>query len=323
MKTAIIITRHHDREVDLILRRLYDLKVPYLRFDLSEFGSKVKFSSNNAVQLNRLTVGERIVEISNVGIFWYRKPIRYEGPERFTGETRKYMVAEYRATFLAWLTSFDTIPWMNHPHSIERASSRIKQVQVAENYGFLIPKTIYTNDPTDIQAFAKQVPGALIKSVSGEVLFTENEVHYPFVRSIGSQDEASLGSVRLMGACLQSPIDGQEYRVTVVGQNVYAATIHVTGDKCNLADWKWHRQDESVKFVSSTLPVEIANSLLAICKVFNLNYGAFDLILSGEDWYFLELNPQGIWHWLDIKTNLPIGDAHVRFIAEHCGYDCH
>lgn len=40
---------------------------------------------------------------------------------------------------------------------------------------------------------------------------------------------------------------------------------------------------------------------------YNLNYGAIDFILDkNENYVFLELNPEGLWGWLDILANTSI-----------------
>lgn len=43
---------------------------------------------------------------------------------------------------------------------------------------------------------------------------------------------------------------------------------------------------------------------------FGLEFGAFDLILTPEnEYYFLELNANGQWGWIQYMTGLPIKEA--------------
>ena len=45
-------------------------------------------------------------------------------------------------------------------------------------------------------------------------------------------------------------------------------------------------------------------------KHFNLEFGAFDFILSKSgELYFLEVNPNGQWYWLEDLTGVLISDA--------------
>lgn len=60
------------------------------------------------------------------------------------------------------------------------------------------------------------------------------------------------------------------------------------------------------------LPREIEEKCFALMKCLNLRYGAIDLVCDrkGKLW-FLEINPNGQWAWIENLTGYPIAAAIV------------
>ena len=69
--------------------------------------------------------------------------------------------------------------------------------------------------------------------------------------------------------------------------------------------------DYSITAVDSS----IEEFCLAMLDALGLQFGAFDFIVdtSGE-LYFLEVNPNGQWYWLEDKTGALISDAIVSIL---------
>lgn len=62
--------------------------------------------------------------------------------------------------------------------------------------------------------------------------------------------------------------------------------------------------------LTTALSSDVEEKLLMMLRRLNLNYGAFDLILTPEGKYvFLELNPNGQYLWIEHLTKLPISEA--------------
>ncbi|MBD1826426.1 hypothetical protein NDI47_09430 [Microcoleus vaginatus GB1-A2] len=50
---------------------------------------------------------------------------------------------------------------------------------------------------------------------------------------------------------------------------------------------------------------------------FGLNFGAFDIIRDEDDTlYFIELNPNGQWYWIEILTKMAMVRATVELIED-------
>ena len=63
------------------------------------------------------------------------------------------------------------------------------------------------------------------------------------------------------------------------------------------------------------LPEEIATACQRLMKALNLRFGAVDLVLAPNgQYYFLEINPNGQWLWLEDKLGFPITNKIMEWL---------
>ena len=102
-----------------------------------------------------------------------------------------------------------------------------------------------------------------------------------------------------------------DIRLTIVGQKAFAVAIDSQINAETRIDW---RKGENL------LPhrkIELPHSLIRKCQkmlsVLELQYGAFDFILDKfGNHYFLEVNPNGQWAWIECQTGYDISGAIVN-----------
>lgn len=98
----------------------------------------------------------------------------------------------------------------------------------------------------------------------------------------------------------------------------FATAIHSQDYAETEVDWRaWDLCDFSLRHEPIELPNRIAVSCQSITAHYGLSYSAIDLVL-GQDgtYYFLEMNPNGQWAWIEHKTGYPIRDA----LIDRMGY---
>jgi glutathione synthase/RimK-type ligase-like ATP-grasp enzyme len=102
-----------------------------------------------------------------------------------------------------------------------------------------------------------------------------------------------LDSVRLAPCQFQEYIQKQsELRVTVIGDDVFAAEIHSQAHEKTSIDWRHY--DVQIPYCKATLPSDMIERCLALTRSYNLNFSAMDLVLTPDGRYvFLENNPNG------------------------------
>ena len=102
-----------------------------------------------------------------------------------------------------------------------------------------------------------------------------------------------------------------DIRVTIIGTSVFATAIHSQDYPETMVDWRlWDVYDFDLRHEAIVLPSSLAERCRQITQYYGLKYAAIDLIqtLQGK-FFFLELNPNGQWAWIEQKAGHPIRDA--------------
>lgn len=83
--------------------------------------------------------------------------------------------------------------------------------------------------------------------------------------------------------------------------------IHTHSEQAAL---DWRKSSRDVSYTIEHLPQEIEQKLLQLVRHFGLQFSSADVILTpSSDYYFVELNPNGQWFWLQPPTGLPMAEA--------------
>lgn len=104
----------------------------------------------------------------------------------------------------------------------------------------------------------------------------------------------------------------------MIGKKHFVCRIdskHINDADVNL-DWRSIEPDKLVH-VPDNLPDVYIDKLFKMLDELGLNFGAFDVIQDDDDTlYFIELNPNGQWHWIEVLTGMPMVKAMRELIEE-------
>lgn len=297
----------HYRCVAEELRRMG--QEPFL-VEIPKLGNEARFTmATGGERYERWSVpGHDPVDLEQVSCVWYRRvypPVLMPGPA--SRADTDWALREWReattGAFAASGARFVSAPWAQ-----ELAGMKPYQLRIAQSLGLRVPDTIMTNDAGAARTFVHKHAGRVVHKV----------VKTPRDRFVGTRkwhpdDDAELQWLHLTPTFFQEQIVAPyELRITVVGRRIFAAEFAVgagvTDARSILDDtFKPHR-----------LPLETEDLLLKLMDELGLQYGTIDLKLceSGE-YVFLEINPQGQYLYVEIKTGMPI----TRAMAELLAYD--
>jgi hypothetical protein len=257
--------------------------------------------------------------ISRVKSVWYRKPQIYQDDLPVPKEFKRYSLTALRNHANSLYSLFPDAFWLSDYYSIQHAGSKPRQLEVARSLGFHIPATLATSDPGAAAAFLKK---------HGEVVVKKQATWLP-VHEVGYLDfpttiikkgqKVNLAGLHLAPAIFQQSIAVDfELRVTVVGEKVFAASIRDEGDTTQpeaVRDWRFGYSEGATKFEPHEISSSLEEKCVKLVKAFGLFYGAIDLIVDkkGKTW-FLEINPNGQWAFIEEDTGLPIGKAIAQLL---------
>lgn len=229
---------------------------------------------------------------------------------------QKFIENELFGMLIGSLVSNPKITWHNHPDSIFSSSFKLKQLCIAKSVGFEIPKTIVSSNSSELRDFwfRYQECGVIIKSVfMGHVAVVENKHELLFANRVTRKHIDQLPKYCSPPILFQALVQKKrELRVVVVNSEVFCCTI---GNDINVIDWR--TEDKPTQFSEIIdLSTEIKAMCVSILSKLELNMGVLDLIedIRG-DYYFLEVNQQGGWGWLETKLGLPISKNIVNSLT--------
>jgi glutathione synthase/RimK-type ligase-like ATP-grasp enzyme len=250
------------------------------------------------------------LRLENVGAAYYRRPGAPEPAGARDEATAKYLADEWSAVTKALWNALEG-RWLSSPFAILRAEDKPRQLAMASALGLDVPETLISNDFAAASAFVAE-GGAIGKPLrhsliergdAGEVLFTAR------LDPLKAMDQTA---VSLAPVIYQREVrKAYDVRATVIGDRVFAAAIHSQDHDETEVDWRSGTRLD-LRHEAIELPANIIDKCRALTQKLDLRYGAIDLIADQDGRYwFLEINPNGQWAWIERRTGLPLASAIV------------
>jgi glutathione synthase/RimK-type ligase-like ATP-grasp enzyme len=188
-----------------------------------------------------------------------------------------------------------------NPTAPDWTHSKPFQLALLEKAGLPVPRTVWTNDPATVRAFADGGRVAY-KPVAGGAA----------TRELGPEDltDERLRTLRGAPVTFQELLEGENYRVYVLDGEI-AACLRVTS-----AALDYRQNDEVIE--KATLPDEDLQQCLKAADVIGLRWTGIDLRRGGDGGLrFLELNPSPMFLGFDARAGTNVLGAFVDRLASH------
>lgn len=316
----LILSNKWDVTVDFVIKELQNQEYPYLRLNTEDLPD---LSVTTEIPDFSVTVekqGQQYDLTEDVGAVWYRRPGK---PFEFTNEedqpdqgTLDYI----REQWAAWLQSLQTIPrvtWVNPPDANHRMESKIHQLRLAHESGFTIPETLVTNTGSEaVRLFEKYTDSMIAKALSSPLITDNDQDEFVFSVLLDEPPSKDDESLNLCPTIFQEPqLPKKDYRVTVVGDKVFAVRIEGKEEVSIPVDWR--TKQEGARFVQVDLPNRIEDLCRRYVSEAGLYFGAIDLVEVGGEYVFLEINPNGEWGWLQKPWDVPIAENLTELLIQY------
>lgn len=330
----LIVTIENDEHADLVEHQIKKANGKYFRLNTDAISRDFKITygirkQNFFAQVENAK-GE-MISTEDVRVVWYRRT-RCNPPAGQTGNRHlfEYSFEEYVGFFKNLWIALRHAKWMDNPAQVHHLQDhRLEQYRHAIQVGLEVPTTYYTNDgcvPISVlkeqgQIAVKPIARAYIGTSSPEEGTAGLPLKGILTRVVRPGD---FSEEQLTVSCQNTPIQFQAYvkkeieiRLTIVGNKLFPCEIH--SQKSERTKHDWRRYDfKNVEHRSSKLPQEVEVKVLRFMKSVNLAFGAMDLIRTPDGRYvFLEVNPAGQWHWVEIITKMPISEAISDWLIRH------
>jgi glutathione synthase/RimK-type ligase-like ATP-grasp enzyme len=302
----LVITHKEDYTADFLIDIFNKRKIPYYRFNCEDclindislrFGSK---------QAHKILAGRQFTSV------WYRRT-KLPVLKGLQPEEAFYLLNEIEA-FLSNLFGIIKLKWLSNPAALRLAENKFLQLTIAEEIGLTVPKTLITTDRSELLRFFDSNDRTIIKPInSGRIDYGDNTSRLIFSNVIPKSIADQIETFDLTPAIFQEYIEKEfEIRVTVVGEEVFAAKVYSQCDEEAVIDWR----RKKLKFELCDFPEELMDKCKEMIKRLGISFGAFDFIKDRNGgYYFLEVNPNGQWVWIEHDTGLKISDAIINYLV--------
>ncbi|MFI5719272.1 hypothetical protein [Nocardia sp. NPDC051750] len=236
--------------------------------------------------------------LDNVRAVWWRRPHPSRVPAGVRADDDAFRQAECDGFVQGLLWSLPA-RWVNDPGHDRIAHRKIVQLETARLAGCAIPETLITNDPDEAREFIETCGAPVVFKRTGT-----SRAEFSETRLVEPADLHRLSAIRWAPTTFQRYIEPEcDLRVVWVEGQEWAVRIDSPAGAGRVDS----RLDISVDFSPVRLPASVSKSLAILMGTLGLSFGVLDLRIGADgEHYFLEVNPQGQFAYLEIKTGLPI-----------------
>jgi glutathione synthase/RimK-type ligase-like ATP-grasp enzyme len=193
---------------------------------------------------------------------------------------------------------------VNRPSAMASNNSKPYQARLIESQGFGVPDTLVTTDVAAALEFWEKHGSVIYKSISG-------------IRSIVSrlrpEHRERLNDVANCPTQFQEYIEGTDFRVHVVGNDIFACEIRSTADDYRYPDL----QNGGVQICPFTPQADLADRCRALAASLKLPVAGIDLRRTpGGKWYCFEVNPSPGFSFYEDATGQTISGAIAKLLTQ-------
>ena len=245
---------------------------------------------------------------------WWRRPLPAAVDDRVFDPAQAMWAANETYEAMAGFWNALPVAWVSPPRAVEQSMMKTWQLPAARAAGLAVPRTVVTSDPEQARRFIDEVGLGRVVCKA----FSATQDLWRETRLVGADEYARLDSVSVAPVIFQEFVPAEvDLRVTVVGDQVFAAAIHSQELPYTLDFRLFLDRPGGVRMEPATLPRDVEHSLLSLLKAASLRYGAFDLRRTPDGRHvFLEVNPAGQWLFVEQVTGQPVTAAVARLLTE-------
>ena len=191
---------------------------------------------------------------------------------------------------------------VNPAEAMATNGSKPYQLAIIAAHGFGVPDTLITTDPEAVLAFQARHGQIIYKSISGV---------RSIVRRFAAEDAERLADIGWCPTQFQQYVPGRDYRVHIVGEDVFTSEIVSDADDYRYAA----RQGETAEILASRIPEPLEQRCRALARSLGLWVAGIDLRLTpGGAWHCFEVNPSPAFSYYESATGQPIAASVARLL---------
>jgi hypothetical protein len=229
-------------------------------------------------------------------VVWLRQPDQPTHVAANSGER-----AGYHAFFNALAYTLEGLPFrcVNRYSASRLVRNKAVQLHVARASGLEIPATLMSNSPPMVRDFFDQNPtNAICKAFASHVWQQMGAEGVTVTETFSlSREQLPPDEVFTYApAIYQQRVPKQfDVRAVIMGKRIYSFALRTPA---NSLDWRHEVRNIDVETIQT--PDHVERGILRFAEKTGVCFGSMDFAVDWNgDWWFLEINEQGQFLWLD------------------------
>ncbi|MDK1285941.1 hypothetical protein [Pseudoalteromonas umbrosa] len=293
--SILIVTSSYDKTVDYLQGKFPE--VNFFRFNVDKFSDyKICASDGGFIISNKCNS----ITNSTCASIYYRKPSLEDLKGKISEEYLYFVFKEVFALVDGIVDAFEGY-CLTRPRVFRYASNKVVQSSIAKKVGFKMARHEITND-SGSDFMSKQ--NRIVKPIAvGRIKRNE---HFEFVQTNMVDEKYSVDLLKYCPSYFQAYVEKDyECRLTIVGDSFFSVKIE-SEDKID-----WRVSDNKISYSLIDVPKAVLERCYEMMSVMGIEFGCFDFIIKNEEWFFLEVNVNGQWAWLEFELGLNISKSIV------------
>ncbi|AEE14733.1 hypothetical protein Thena_1112 [Thermodesulfobium narugense DSM 14796] len=300
-----IFSTTYDTTVDLLVYYIGSDKV--FRFNTDIYKDYKIFIDENSFRIEDPT--GRSITNKEIKKVLYRKPLKVK--DIFPEENLPTEEIYYEKEVWYVMREMINLLWSEEKivlvePLVDYRVGKFVQLRCAKKY-FNVPKFIFRYGIDKLLSTKGEV---IIKSLTSEPIFDDGSVI--FATKV-KQEELDISCPWFVQEYIHSQKD---ITVVFVRDEIFAFELDRTVFLDKTIDWRELSVDVTTDmWAEHKLPDYMRNSIFSFMMDLKLHFGRFDFLYNNNKYYFLEINPNGQWAWLDSERKNKLLDKVINEIS--------
>ncbi|WP_236447834.1 MULTISPECIES: MvdC/MvdD family ATP grasp protein [unclassified Pseudomonas] len=299
-KQILMITSTNDLTCDYLTNAYSGVSFYRLNFD--EFS---KYSIGVDESGFQIDSSEKSINSQSCLSIYYRKPVVEDLDGIFEEKYHSFVHKESYSLVEGIAESFHG-RCLTRPSVMRRANNKVVQLILAREIGFKLPSSSITNCPSNIASVGKG--NKIVKPLAVGTIVSDGVKE--FVQTNVLDECVSTEYLKYSPAYFQEYIS-KDYEVRSTFVNGEEFSVKILSE--NKVDWR--KANNNISYDLMQLPSDIYNMCVVFMKKLDMSFGCFDFIVRNGEFYFLEMNANGQWAWLEKELGVQISRALVGYLS--------
>mgnify|MGYP006287689359 CR=1 FL=1 len=307
MNTVIGLTYEEDLHADEVQKDVESKGGTFFRLNTDKIIGNYNITFYNDQFI--IEDNEDTVYVDEDTTVWNRRTLDPDIPDSIDEKVRPIIETETERALNGLIESHKG-KTVDKKSNIKHANNKITQARIARQYaGVEVPDTLITNNPNRVIEFYKNRDEICHKQQQVEIIHEgPANTKMAYTNKVAEEDLEHADLIDRNPCMFQDYIDKDlDVRFTTIEDKVIPVGIY--SQESDLSKTDFRKYDfENVPYEVLDVPDAVEQFCRDMTSHFDLTFSQIDMVKKDDSYYFLEMNPNGQWLWLQDQTGYKISE---------------